>query len=116
MKHLYTLLLTFCLSTCLSFLVLAQETKKQRGTRTPVITARQGRQQRRVARGVKSGELTKKETKSLAGDMKEIKEAKTEAKADGTVTREERKEIQQQQNQTSRKIYRKKHNNRSRKQ
>jgi hypothetical protein len=68
----------------------------------------------RIAQGVKSGELTKTEAKNLANGQKEIHQDVKEAKADGVVTKEEKKEIKQDQRQQSRKIYRKKHNNRER--
>jgi hypothetical protein len=68
----------------------------------------------RIAQGVKSGELTKAEAKNLAKGQKEIHQDVKEAKADGVVTKEERKEIKQDQRQESRKIYRKKHNKRDR--
>jgi hypothetical protein len=68
-------------------------------------------QRQRITQGVKSSELTKKETKNLAKGQKEIRNDVKEAKADGTVTGAERKDIRQDQRQASRKIYRKKHNN-----
>jgi uncharacterized membrane protein YebE (DUF533 family) len=71
-------------------------------------------ERRRIAQGVKSGELTKAETKNLVQGQKEIHQDVKEAKADGVVTKEERKDIKQDQRQESRKIYRKKHNNRER--
>jgi hypothetical protein len=71
-------------------------------------------ERQRIKQGVKSGELTKAETVNLVKDQKEIRQEVKEAKADGTVTRDERKDIKQDQRQASRKIYRKKHNNRDR--
>ena len=71
-------------------------------------------QHHRIKKGVKSGELTKKETVNLAKDQKEIRRDVRAARADGKVTRSERKSIKQDQRQASRKIYRKKHNNRDR--
>jgi hypothetical protein len=68
----------------------------------------------RIAQGVKSGELTKAETKNLVQGQKEIHQDVKAAKADGVVTKDERKDIKQDQRQESRKIYRKKHNNRTR--
>ena len=68
----------------------------------------------RISQGVKSGELTKAEAKNLAKGQKEIHQDVKEAKADGVVTKEEKKEIKQDQRQESRKIYRKKHNKRDR--
>jgi len=71
-------------------------------------------QHQRIKQGVKSGELTKAETVNLAKDQKEIRQEVKAAKADGNVTTAERKDIRQDQRQASRKIYRKKHNNRDR--
>jgi hypothetical protein len=83
--------------------------------RTPVARKRQVHQQRRIVRGVRSGELTKKEVKVLRDDQQDVREEKREARADGIVTAGERKEIQQEQNQASRRIHRAKHNRRDRK-
>ena len=71
-------------------------------------------QHSRIRQGVKSGELTKAETKNVVKDQKEIRKEVKDAKADGAVTGEEKKEIRQDQNQASRKIFRKKHNKRDR--
>lgn len=71
-------------------------------------------QSRRIAQGVKSGELTKKETHNLIQDQKAIRKDIKEAKADGVVTKEERKDIKQDQNKASREIKRKKNNSKDR--
>ncbi|MBC7887932.1 MAG: hypothetical protein H7Z13_08575 [Ferruginibacter sp.] len=71
-------------------------------------------QHTRIKQGVKSGELTKAETKNLVHDQKEIRQDVRIAKSDGVVTGVEKKEIRQDQRQASRKIYRKKHNDRDR--
>ncbi len=71
-------------------------------------------QRKRVRQGVKSGELTKTETVVLAQQQKEIREDKREARADGTVTKEERKEIKKGQHKANRNITRKKNNRRDR--
>ncbi len=68
----------------------------------------------RIAQGVKSGELTKAEAKNLRNDQKEIRQDVKAAKVDGVVTPVERKEIRKDQRKASKKIYRKKHNNRDR--
>lgn len=119
MKTLNSILFALTLTLGLTLTALAQDpapapTPKPRGTKTPVVNERQSIQKTRVRRGVKSGELTAKETGKLADEVHENKEMKQEAKADGTVTHAERKEIQKEQNQTSRQIYRAKHNNRKR--
>jgi hypothetical protein len=71
-------------------------------------------QQHRIAQGVRSGELTKRETKNLVADQKNIRREVRSAKADGNVTRAERRDIRRDQRQAKRKIHRKKHNNRDR--
>lgn len=71
-------------------------------------------QRQRTVQGVKNGELTRAETKNIRNDQKEIRKEVKASKADGIVTKEERKDIRKDQRQASRKIYRKKHNNRDR--
>jgi methylthioribose-1-phosphate isomerase len=72
-------------------------------------------QHQRIKQGVRSGELTKPEAINLAKDQREIRQEVKDAKSnDGVITPTERKEIKQDQRQASRKIYRKKHNNRDR--
>lgn len=77
-------------------------------------TKKSGHQHQRIAQGVRNGELTKAETVNLAKDQREIRREKKAARADGNITRSERKDIKQDQRQASRKIYRKKHNRRDR--
>ena len=71
-------------------------------------------QHTRIKQGVKSGELTKSETKNLVRDQKEIRQDVKSAKSDGIVTGAEKKEIRKDQRQASREIHRKKHNKRYR--
>jgi hypothetical protein len=77
-------------------------------------TGKQVRQHKRIKQGVKSGEITKAEAINLRKGQQEIRQEKREAKADGVVTPAEKKEIRQDQRQESRKIFRKKHNGRTR--
>jgi 5-bromo-4-chloroindolyl phosphate hydrolysis protein len=84
------------------------------GSTTAQIRQTQKNEKRRIAQGVKSGELTKAEVKNLRNDQKEIKEDIKEARADGKITPQERKEMKKDQRQASREIYRKKHNRRDR--
>ena len=67
-------------------------------------------QNARIKQGVKSGELTKAETKNILHSKKEIHHDVKTAKSDGIVTPGEKKEIRQDQRHASRKIYRKKDN------
>ena len=78
-------------------------------TKTPDITRRQVNQQERIGQGVKSGELTPKETEHLEAREARIQHDKKKAKADGQVTPAERAKLQREENHTSRAIYRQKH-------
>ena len=83
-------------------------------TQTTKVNQRQGNQKDRITEGVKSGELTKKETKNLVLQQRDIRRTKKVAKADGVVTRKERVVIHSKQNSANRNIKRKKKNDRSR--
>lgn len=79
-------------------------------TKTKHITKRQVNQQARISQGVKSGELTKSETKNLELREAKIQKDKVKAKSDGVVTHKEKAKLKREENRTSRAIYRKKHN------
>lgn len=115
MKKLSTILFVFAFTLGLAVIAEAQTPAPTPGKKTPVATRRQGNQQKRIAEGVASGELKKGEVRKLEKEQQDIQDAKKEARADGTVTGSERKEIQKEQNEASRKIYKSKHNNKSRK-
>jgi hypothetical protein len=78
-------------------------------TKTPRVTKRQENQQKRIAHGVKSGELTAKETEHLEAREVKIQHDKKEAKADGVVTAKERVKLNREENRASRAIRRQKH-------
>jgi hypothetical protein len=78
-------------------------------TKTPRVKERQENQQKRIAGGVKSGELTAKETVKLETREAKIQADKKEAKSDGVVTHKERAQLHREQNRASRAIYRQKH-------
>lgn len=71
-------------------------------------------ERQRIKQGVKSGELTRRETRTLAVQQKDIHQDKKEARADGHVTGAERKHIRKDERKANRSIYRKKHNARDR--
>lgn len=71
-------------------------------------------ERQRIRQGVKSGELTRAETKTLVNQQKDIHQDKKEARADGVVTHDEKKDIRKDERKASRSIYRKKHNKRDR--
>lgn len=93
---------------------LPQITFAADGTETPRVNAREHRQHERIAQGVKSGELTKGEATSLRDEQKSIRTEKRAYKADGVVTKAERKDLRQDQNQASRHIAADKHNTETR--
>ncbi len=81
-------------------------------TATPNINKTQQNQENRIANGVRSGELTAKETQNLQKREGKIEADKQAAKADGKVTNAERRKIKREQARASKAIYKKKHNRR----
>jgi len=73
------------------------------------VNQRQHNQADRIKQGVRSGELTKDETRGLVKEQREIRQTERQYKADGVLTRDERRDLHQQQNQASRHIYKEKH-------
>ena len=71
-------------------------------------------QQDRIAQGIKSGQLTAGEAARLEGNEAKInQQVRADRQANGgKLTGQERQQINHEQNQQSRKIYRAKHNNR----
>jgi hypothetical protein len=76
------------------------------------VGQRRENQQDRIAQGVKSGQLTPSETAKLEKQQRGIhKQVAKDRKANGgTLTASEKKQVNREQNQASRNIYRKKHN------
>ena len=69
---------------------------------------------KKIKQGVRSGELTKKETYRLGKQQYAIRKDIRRAKADGTVTCTERKNIRIEKKKADANIYLKKHNGRDR--
>lgn len=78
-------------------------------TATPNIDKRQANQEKRIEQGVKSGELTPKETQRLEKREAKLQADKEKAQADGVVTKKERAKLQHEANRDSKAIYRQKH-------
>jgi hypothetical protein len=76
------------------------------------VGQRRENQQDRIAQGIKSGQLTPSETAKLEKQQQGInKQVAGDRKANGgSLTASEKKQINKEQNQASRNIYRKKHN------
>jgi hypothetical protein len=81
-------------------------------TQTPRVDARERNQQKRIEQGVKSGQLTARETRTLERQEGRIRADKMLAKSDGVVTKAERHKLHRELNRESHRIYRKKHNER----
>jgi hypothetical protein len=77
------------------------------------INAREHRQAQRIRAGVKNGEITKGELDKLRADEAGVRaEERVYRKSGGGLNNAERKDLEKDLNQTSREIYRAKHNDR----
>jgi hypothetical protein len=76
---------------------------------TPRVEQRQDRQETRINKGITSGALTPKETARLDARENKIQSDKLAARADGKVTRAERRKLHREQDRASAAIYRQKH-------
>ena len=65
---------------------------------------------KRVAQGIKSGEIKPREAIAIEKQARDVKQAKRAAAADGQITVKERAKIARQDKQLDRTINRKKHN------
>ncbi|MFZ1083041.1 MAG: hypothetical protein WAO19_14080 [Candidatus Kryptoniota bacterium] len=78
----------------------------------PTVVQRQFNQQKRISKGVKSGQLTRGEAQRLERQQGRIQARKQTDKAyhGGKLTPKNRAQLNRMQNRASRKIYRAKHN------
>lgn len=76
---------------------------------TPALNATQRNERARIRQGVRSGELTRPEAARMRGREAGITAEKRAARADGIVTRGERRDIRHDEKSTSRAIYHQKH-------
>jgi hypothetical protein len=97
------ILVTLSLVFAFSIVAMAQ-------SKTPIVNKRENNQKQRIVKGVKSGDLTLKETGKLLKQQAEIRKAERQAKSDGKVTVKERLRLNHKLNQSSRNIKRKKNN------
>jgi hypothetical protein len=79
-------------------------------TDDPGIQKREANQERRIDQGVKSGQLTPQEAGKLEAREAKIKQDEERMKSDGKLTKKERAKLTKEQNRASKKIYKKKHN------
>lgn len=78
-------------------------------TATPGLDKRQAEQQKRIDQGVASGQLNDKEAARLRAREAKLEADKQAAKADGKVTKEERKKLHREADRDSKAIHREKH-------
>lgn len=84
----------------------------QSGDVQPTIRHRQRAQQRRIAQGIRSGQLTPGETAKLERREAALnREIRRDRRDGGGLSARERAKIDRQQNRLSRQIYREKHDN-----
>lgn len=81
---------------------------------TPGLDARQQNQRERIAEGVRSGELTRPETRRLVRGEIRLHRHERIARSDGVVTAAERLRLQRNANRMSQRIYLQKHDPQSR--
>ena len=79
------------------------------GDRTPNLDKRENNQRERIQQGVRSGELTRPETRRLVRGEVRLHRNERIAKSDGVVTARERAALQAEANRMSRRIYAEKH-------
>ena len=82
--------------------------------KTPAVDKREHNQQERIRQGIKSGELTRRETVRLEKEEAKIRVNEKFAKSDGKVTAAERARLEKELNKTSENIYQQKHDNQDR--
>ena len=102
------------LLTAVATFALTAASVAEADTRDPGVNARQHNQHARVVQGVRSGELTRRETRRLAEGQRDIRQLERAYRSDGQFTRAERRDLHHEQNQASRAIHRQKHDAQSR--
>ena len=76
---------------------------------TPLLDRRQDNQRERIAQGVRSGELTRPETRRLVAGERRLHRHEHRVAADGEITRREQILLHRHADRMSRRIYHQKH-------
>lgn len=97
-----------------SLVILAGQAYAETGAQLPLphdpgINKRQHNQQHRVKQGVRSGQLTKEERIALRNQKMVIRQEERAYKADGQLSKDERKDLHQDMNNLSKDINQQKH-------
>ena len=101
------------LSVCATSLVYAQA-EMPRQAETPRIDQRQANQEKRIDRGIASGQLNEREANRLSNQQEHVNKVEDMAKSDGVVTKKERARMNHAQDRTSRHLARQKHDRQQR--
>ena len=91
-------------------LVMGCVTLSSAQTRSPKIDKKERRQEERIRKGERSGEITPKEASKLETRENRIRNEKRVDKADGKLSRSERRQIRRDEHRADKQIYDKKHN------
>jgi hypothetical protein len=97
---------TFAMGASLALFSLASFAQ---AASTPRVDARQAKQEKRIDKGVASGQLSSGEAARLEKQQGHVAKVEDKAKADGTVTAAERQHLHRAQNRSSANIYQQKH-------
>jgi hypothetical protein len=73
------------------------------------VDRREFDQRNRIEQGLRSGQLTRNEAHNLMSEQRDIRQEERQYRSDGMVTRNERRDLQQDLNQASRNIYNETH-------
>lgn len=103
------------LSLLLSVLMFVSSGLFAQSIKTPKINKKQKKQISKIEQGVKSGELTKRETRKLLKQEKKLQIHKKTAKSDGKVTVRERVKLNKEAKRLDAKIYKQKNDRQKRK-
>jgi hypothetical protein len=76
---------------------------------TPRIDNRQEKQDERIEKGLKKGELTKKEARRLEKGQERVDDLEEKALSDGKVTKREKRRIEKAQDKQSQRIFNERH-------
>jgi len=106
-----SLFMTIFMAIAIAGVVMAQVEGTQQQKR-PKVTQRQINQQKRIKQGVKSGQLTRGETRRVERQQRRIQAKKRMDKREtgGKLTPKNKAQLNRMQNRASRHIYRAKHN------
>ena len=100
---------TLAISATLSLSSIGAFAQAASAPATPRVDQREVKQDARIQQGVASGELNAKETYRLEKEQAVINKAEANAKADGKVTKQERRKLHLMQNRASKDIHAQKH-------